>query len=66
MCDCYVMDHKLHSDKCIYGEHYMPLYNYDVAVQSSIFLSVLVERGEGEGGSVKSSVVTVTAYYICC
>lgn len=66
MCDCYVMDHNLHSDKSIYGEHYMPLYNYGVAVQSSIFLSVLVECGEGEGGSVKSSVVTVTAYYICC
>lgn len=59
------MDHNLHSDKSIDGEHYVPLYNYSVAVQSSIFLSVLVECGEVEGGSVKSSVVTVPAYYIC-
>lgn len=47
------MDNNLHSDKSIYGECYMPQYNYDVAVQSSIFLSVLVGCGAGEGESVK-------------
>lgn len=37
LCYCYLMDHSLHNNKNIYGVPYMSLYNYDVAVQNSIF-----------------------------
>lgn len=48
LCYCYLMDHSLHSNKNICGVPCTSLYNYDVAVQNSIFFLFQLNAGKEE------------------